>query len=551
MSPPDDAPPPPGAAPRGARGWRRVLRRAERSAAAREVRDFRRAHEQRRRQLPRAIVVGLLSGLVAVAFSRLLLTGDGWRRALIAVALERRGAWLLLPPLLGAAGAGAAVWMVRRFAPEAAGSGIPHLKAVTHDLRAMHWRRLLPVKFFGGVSAISAGLALGREGPTIQMGGAIGQMVSGWFRCTPRERRTLIAAGAGAGLAGAFNAPLAGLVFVLEEIQRDFAPAMFVTTLIAAVTADVVTRLLNGQLPVLHVAVHPVPPLLALPVALALGVVAGGFGILFNRALLAALDAFQALRGWPAWVGGGLAGLFAGCVGLIAPDVLGGGHRLVEETLSGDVSLARLLTVFPLRFALTATSYGCGAPGGIFAPLLVLGSQLGLAAGWLAQWTLPGAFDHPETFAVVGMAAYFAAIVRAPLTGIVLMVELTGDYALVLPLLVASLTAYGIADYLRDRPIYEALLERDLLRGGDGPPLEATLLLELTVAPNAPFVGRTVQSLGLPSGCVLVTVRRGLREVVPGADWQLDAGDHITAVIDAQARDAIVRLRRGTGALAD
>jgi len=194
-------------------------------------------------------------------------------------------------------------------------------------------------------------------------------------------------------------------------------------------------------------------------------------------------------------------------------------------------------------------SYGCGAPGGIFAPLLVLGSEIGLAVGLLAQRVLPAAFDHPETFAVVGMAAYFTAIVRAPLTGIVLMVELTGDYSLVLPLLVASLTAYGLADYLKDEPIYEKLLERDLRRAGEEPaPLPGTLLLELTVEPRASFDGKLVRELALPAGCVLVTVRRGVREEVPTAEWRLEAGDQLTAVIGPQAAAAVPLLRRGTSA---
>ncbi|MEO8602785.1 MAG: H(+)/Cl(-) exchange transporter ClcA [bacterium] len=532
--------------------WRRAVRAAFRStprAVERELQDFRRAHEQRRRQLPRAIVIGLLTGLAAVAFSRLLATSDALRTQLITLAQRHGGWWLAMPPLLGAVGAGLAVWLVRRFAPEAAGSGIPHLKAVTHGLRTMYWQRLLPVKFLGGVSAIGAGLTLGREGPTIQMGGAIGQMVGGWFHCTPRERRTLIAAGAGAGLAGAFNAPLAGLVFVLEEIQRDFAPAMFVTTLIAAVTADVVTRLLNGQLPVYHVAVHPIPPLQALPVSLVLGVAAGVLGIAFNRGLVTALNVFQRLPARHLWVGGALVGAVLGCVGIFWPQGLGGGNRLVEEVLSGQVALPALAGAFLLRFVFTMASYGCGAPGGIFAPLLVLGSEIGLAAGLLAQAIVPAVFDHPETFAVVGMAAYFTAIVRAPLTGIVLMVELTGDYSLVLPLLVACLTAYGVADFLKDEPIYEALLERDLRRGGDDPvDLPGTLLLELIVASGAPFEGKLVRELALPAGCVLVTVRRGLREEVPGADWRLEVGDQVTAVVGPQAAAAIPLLRRGTAA---
>jgi CIC family chloride channel protein len=234
-----------------------------------------------------------------------------------------------------------------------------------------------------------------------------------------------------------------------------------------------------------------------------------------------------------------------GAVGWVAPDALGGGHRLVEQTLAGQVMLPVLLGFFVLRFVLTMLSYGCGAPGGIFAPLLVLGSELGLGAGLLAQRVVPGIVDHPASFAVIGMAAYFSAIVRAPLTGIVLIVEMTSDYSFILPLLAACLTAYGVADFLGDRPVYEALLERDLLRGEERPTLTGTLLLELTVAPGAPFEGRRVRDLGLPPGCVLVTIKRGVHEHVPTAESELQVGDQVTAVVAPQAAGAVTLLRHG------
>ena len=510
-----------------------------------EVRDFLRTHEQRRRQLPRAIVLGLLSGLTAVAFTRVLAAADELRTRLIEYAYAYPGWGLAVPVLVGALGAAVAVWLVRRFAPEASGSGIPHLEAVLHHLHSMRELRILAVKFAGGVAGIGSGLALGREGPTIQMGGALGQVVSGWFGCTARERQTLIAAGAGAGLAAAFNAPLSGLVFVLEEVQRDFAPTVFTATLIAAVTADIVARLLNGQLPVFHVQTQSIPAIQGLPVSVLVGIAAGILGVAFNRALVGTLDLFQRIRGWPTWAPGAMAGSVVGAIGWFAPETLGGGHRLVEQTLAGHVTLLALPGFFALRFCLTMLSYGSGAPGGIFAPLLVLGSQLGLAVGFLSQRVLPHAVEYPETFAVVGMAAYFSAIVRAPLTGIVLVVEMTGNYSLVLPLLAACLTAYGVADFLRDRPVYEALLERDLLRSQERPALTGTLLLELTVAPGAPFDGERVRDLGLPPGCVLVTLRRNREERVPTAESRLHAGDRVTAVVAPEAGEAVMRLRRG------
>ncbi|GIW46101.1 MAG: voltage gated Cl- channel protein [Candidatus Binatia bacterium] len=457
--------------------------------------------------------------------------------------------WALpLPLLVAALGAGSAVYLVRRWAPEASGSGIPHVKAVLSGLAALAWYRVLPVKFFGGVIGIGAGLALGREGPTIQMGAATGRMVSGWFSCTPRERRTLIAAGAGAGLAAAFNAPLSGLVFVLEEVQRDFSAGVFTVTLVASAVADVVTRLLLGQLPIFHVRTESIPPLNLLPVALLVGAVAGILGVAFNQCLLRTLDAFRRLPRQPVWLGGALAGLVVGGVALLAPDAVGGGHQLLERMLESQLGVWQLGLFFVLRFVLTMISYGCGAPGGIFAPLLVLGADLGLMIGEAARHAFPESSTHAQIFAVVGMAAYFSAITRAPLTGIVLMIEMTGNYSLVLPLLGACLTAYGIADFLRDRPIYEALLERDLLRTEKvSPDLGGTLLVDLKVSPGAPFEGRRIRDLGLPPGAIIILLRRGLTEQVPTADTRLEAGDLVSVVIAPEAASALPLLRKGVG----
>lgn len=511
----------------------------------RELRDFLRAHEQRRRQLPRALLVGLFGGAVAVAFRSALAAADELRDQLIGFVHAHALYAALIPLAVGAAGAALAVYLVRRFAPETAGSGIPHVKAVLHGLRPMVWPRVLAVKFVGGVAGIGVGLALGREGPTIQMGAAVGQMVSGWFKCTPRERRTLIAAGSGAGLAAAFNAPLAGLVFVLEEVQRDFSPGVFTATLIACGVADLTTRLALGQLPVFPVQTAAIPPLSSLPFAVLVGAIAGLLGVVFNRGLLATLDLFERAR-WPAWVSAALVGMLVGGVAIVAPGVVGGGHRLVERMLTGELPLMALSGFFALRFVLTMLSYGCGAPGGIFAPLLVLGSALGLGIGELAERFVPDMAGQPAAFAAVGMAAYFTAIVRAPLTGIVLMVEMTGNYSLVLPLLLACLTAYGLADFLRDRPVYEALLERDLLRTQAAPALDGTLLVELTIDAGAPFEGKRVRELGLPPGAIIVTLRRELREEVPTADSELAAGDRITVVVAPQAAAALPLLQRGT-----
>jgi len=415
---------------------------------------------KRRHILPKALVIGLVAGFLASVFRKALQWSELHR-----IAWLHRLPWaesLVVALALGAVGSGVGLWLVRRFAPETAGSGIPHLKSVVLGEKELHWKRVLPVKFLAGLAGIGGGLALGREGPTIQMGGATGLMVSSWFRVKggEGERKALISAGAGAGLAAAFNAPLAGVIFVLEELHGSFTPVIFVAAFLASVTADVVCRVLTGETPVFSLHGMPAPSMSSLPVALVLGVLAGFGGVLFNRCLLASLDLFDRFRHLPPFVVGAAAGLTVGFAAWIYPEVSGSGALLAERAFAGEIALRWIFVLIAARFALTMVSYGSGAAGGIFAPLLVLGALGGLAVGIVAHAVAPGWVAYPEVFAVLGMGALLTAIVRAPLTVIVLMIELTGQYDFMLPLLVSCFAAYGVAEALRDAPIYEALRER-------------------------------------------------------------------------------------------
>lgn len=515
------------------------------SAARSELRQYLDIRQQRHWIFPRAALVGLCAGTVALLFRISLTAADDLRNTLIARAREFPAWGWVCPVLFTLAGAVLSTALVRRLSPEAAGSGIPHLEAALQRFRKLDWKRLLPVKFFGGVLAIGGGLALGREGPTVQMGGAVGDAISRALKVSPRERLALITAGAGAGLSAAFNAPLSGLVFVLEEVRRDFQPIVFGAAFLAAVIADIVARAGTGQHPIFHIPAYAAPPLTALPAFALLGILAGLLGILFNRGLLGALNLHARLPArlvpWTAALIGGAVGL----TGWFAPRLIGSGHELAEEALRGNLLLAALPLLFLSRFALTSASYASGAPGGIFAPLLVLGALMGLAVGQLAHAAVPGAVPVPAVFAVVGMAALFTGIVRAPLTGVMLIVEMTGSYAQMLPLLVSCFCAYAVAEALRDLPIYEALLERDLQRGGNAEALSAPAVAEFVIQEGAPFAGVEVRELGLPAGCILVRCTEGKREWVPKATTRLKPHMRITAVIAPEAADGLNVLRRG------
>jgi chloride channel protein, CIC family len=238
-------------------------------------------------------------------------------------------------------------------------------------------------------------------------------------------------------------------------------------------------------------------------------------------------------------------GAAAGLVAWFYPVAAGGGHELGEIVLTNRIGIIAIPILFLARFALTVASYGTGSAGGIFSPLLVLGALLGLGVGHLVHGIAPVLAPEPGVFAVVGMAAYFTAIVRAPLTGILLITEMTGSYEQMLPLLTSSFCAYAVAEYLRDLPIYEALLERDLERGGFDNGRAQPIVAEFEIEPDAPFAGRLVRELGLPSGCILVRCALDHTEQVVTANTRLATHMKITAVIAPEADNALEILRRG------
>jgi CIC family chloride channel protein len=521
---------------------------SEDDQARSELQEYLEVSQEHHALFPRAALVGLCAGSVAVIFRGLLFGADTVRNALVIWSHNLPALGWLLPMLYSAAGAVLSVTLMRRYAPETSGSGIPHLKGVLHRLRDLSWFRVLIVKMFGGVLAIGSGLALGREGPTVQMGGAVGKGVAGWLKVSSRDGLTLTAAGAGAGLAAAFNAPLSGLIFVLEEVQRDFRPAVFGAAFIAAAAADVVARLASGQLPVFAVPDFPAPPLSALPAFAILGCVAGAAGIVFNRSLLKTLDWMAGFHARASLCVVASIGAACGLVAWFSQLAVGGGHKLAEVVMAGNLTLLEIPLWFLLRFGLTVFSYGTGAAGGIFAPMLVLGALIGLGTGRIAHIFFPSAASQPGVFAVVGMAAYFTAIVRAPLTGVILILEMTGNYEQMLSLLVSCFCAYAVAEYLKDVPIYEALLKRDLMRGGVQTNPQTPLVVEFAIEAGAPFAGREVRELGLPSGCILVRCYDDGHESIPTASTRLSAHTRITAMISPEAIASLQLLRQGCAA---
>jgi CIC family chloride channel protein len=278
------------------------------------------------------------------------------------------------------------------------------------------------------------------------------------------DTRVLMAAGAGAGLATAFNAPIAGAVFVLEELVQRFEQRIAIAARAASATAIATARaILGNQLDFTVIALDHVPSL-GLPLFLVLGAVAGLLAIGYNRSLLATIAAFEKMQRLPPEARAALVGAAVAVVAWFAPSFVGGGDALTQRALSGIEPLAFLPVIFLLRLVMGHASYAAGTPGGLFAPLLVLGAQSGLLFGAACLFVFPGLGIPVQTFAVVGMAAFFTGVVRAPLTGMVLITEMTGAFTVLLPMLGACCTAMLVPTLLRNVPIYEALREGTLRR---------------------------------------------------------------------------------------
>jgi chloride channel protein, CIC family len=407
-----------------------------------------------------AFALGGAAGLVGALFRLTLEWADRGRGLIIASAHGHELLGLALVVTSSAIATGLAAWLVRKFSPRAKGSGIPSVEAVLRDEQPAPSLILIPVKFIGGALAIGTGLALGREGPTVQMGADIGHFFGTALRRKRTDVKALLAAGAGAGLATAFNAPLGGAVFVLEELVRRFDTRITMATLCASGSAIAVARLLLGNEPDFRLESLTYPGFGTIPLFLVMGVVMGCLGVAYNHTLLGALAGSERLDSWLSVEA--RAALVGGLVGLIAwfgPGLVGGGDAITQRTLTGVDSLMVVVALFLIRFVLGPLSYAAGTPGGLFAPMLVLGAQSGLILGKVFDHWFPSLAEQPTAFAVVGMAAFFTAVVRAPVTGIVLVTEMTGGFTLLLPLLLACFAAMAMATLLRNPPIYDSLRE--------------------------------------------------------------------------------------------
>lgn len=399
----------------------------------------------------RAVVGGAATGLVGGAFRRLLVGANGLRGELLRWATAGSPLRVVVPMVLGAVFVATARFLVRRV-PEAADSGVQRVEAHIRGEVAAAPTRVVPVKFVGGVLVLGSGMVLGRVGPTEQMGATIGAELSRWARLSPHESRTLTVSLAGAGLGVAFNAPLGGAVFVFEEVARAFRTRLVVATLVGTASALLVSRWVTGGAPVLPVGEVDAGPAWVLTVYVVLGLLLGALGVAYNRVVVLFLHAAAWVRGVAPEAKAAAVAVVVVGVGLAAPWLVGGGDALNETILVGSPAAGALVVILLVRWVLGPLSYSVATPGGRFAPLLVLGATSGSLLAIALDAVLPGSAAPTTAFAVVGMSSFFAGVVRAPVTGVVLIAGMTAQTTLVLPMVVGAAAAAVTASLLHGPP---------------------------------------------------------------------------------------------------
>jgi len=487
------------------------------------------------------ILVGAFSGFAIVAF-RFALELAEHLRSIIYPYLSAGSwiysiLWFLLLLIIAYV-----IHRIVTFEPMSAGSGIPQVKGTILGIFKMHWGRILIGKMLGGTLAIGAGLSLGREGPSIQMGAVVGQGLSRLLGRTRMEERYLITSGASAGLAAAFNAPLAGVIFSLEELHKNFSSAVLLPTIAAALTADVISQYFFGANPIFHFLGLPILPAKHYGLVILLGIFTGVSAIAFNKALVKTLDYYDKQSWVTGWKKIAVPLMLAGLLGFSLPEILGGGNDLVNTLASVPLELSLLCILLLAKFLFTMISYGSGVPGGIFLPLLVIGALTGAIFGDISiQY---GFIDvaYRTNLIILSMAAYFSAVVKSPVTGSILIMEMTASFNHMLPLIIISITAYLIADLAKTRPIYDELLSRSLAKqgahtkhGSD----KKRMVLEIPVGSGSALEGKLIKDVCWPPSCLLVSIKRGENELVPKGDARMITGDYLFILTDVDHADKL------------
>lgn len=480
----------------------------------------------------RGVEVGIFSGLICVLYRYLLSFAEGkLMDTLDYIKADplRICIWFIALALLGVF-----VSYINKWEPMAAGSGIPQLNGEVKGYLTQSWWRVILAKLVGGTVSVFSGLSLGREGPSVQLGGMAAKGVADVTKADKTTELRMMSCGAGAGMSAAFNAPLAGTMFVLEELHHSFDKSLLCMSIVASITADYISKIFYGQSTIFNYDTVNFP-LRHYWFLIIMGVVLGFSGLIYNVVMLKTQDLFKSIKRVPIQIKMPIVFLISGGVGLVLPQVLCGGHSMVEFLMNDHPTIGFMLLLLVVKFLFGALCFACGAPGGTLYPLCILGTYLGAIFGSVAVNHLGFKPELWEEFVVIGMAGLFASIVRAPITGIVLVFELTGNMNNILPLAAVSLISYAVANLVGVQPFYEALLTR-ITASSDAEAPHITRKSEKIIKSFVIPIGskldkKKIKEIEWGRHALIVTVERGEESITPNGDVELHSGDEIVFLV--------------------
>lgn len=478
-------------------------------------------------------IIGILAGLTAIAYRYCLTYAESGLYYVLHTIKENPlgiALWFCALIIMGCI-----VGRIVKWESMSSGSGIPQVSGEVKGYLDPVWWRVILAKFIGGTTSIFGGLSLGREGPSIQLGAMAAKGYSRIRNYDKTKEIGVLSCGAGAGLAAAFNAPLAGILFVLEEIHHTFDHTILVAGMVATVTADYISKIFFTQSTIFSFGTSTLP-LRYYWLLVIFGILLGLAGAGYNWVMLKGQALFRHFRKVPKEICIAIPFVIAGVLGLTLPEVLAGGHSMIVLLEEGRPALITLMILLAVKFIFSAISFGSGAPGGIFFPLLILGSYVGAIYGVLALNVLPLSDDLLPQFIVLGMAGLFSGIVRAPITGIVLITEMTGSMHRMLDIAVVSIVAYIIANLVGSKPIYTSLLdnilhdrkELDIDEGAEN------VLASYVVPFNSEICNKKICQITWQKNTLVASIERDGHTIIPKGDTVILPGDQLMILIDRQ-----------------
>ncbi|MGL4762857.1 MAG: ClC family H(+)/Cl(-) exchange transporter [Sarcina sp.] len=478
-----------------------------------------------------SVIVGLIAGLIISIYRLVLDHIDKYTFATYAFLANNK--WYILIGLVVLAIIGLIVGYMVQDESMISGSGIPQIEGIlTGHFKEPSPVKVLIYKFVGGVLAIGSGLSLGIEGPSIQIGATVANLYGNLTKRLKLEKRFLISSGAGAGLAAAFNAPFAGVMFVLEEVHKKFTPTLFVSAIAASVSADIVTWGFFGSKHILSTHVMPVLPLKYYPYIIVLGIIMGLAGVVYNKTLVKTMGLYKKIN-VPVKYRMIIPFICAMFFGIFIPQVLGGGIHLINNILVNGTVLKFAIILLVAKFIFSMISFCAGTPGGILFPLLTLGSLVGIIFGDVSVMYLGVNPVFMNTFVLFAMAAMFASIVRAPITGFVLVCEMSGSFTQIGGIALVCGVAYLTAELLRCEPVYESLFKMRL-HAQNGTPVtseSAEIIVSYIIEMGSSIVGKKLKEIKLVDHTLVISIEREGTHLIPDGDTVMMSGDKISVMV--------------------